>query len=95
MYATVRIYENVQNPAEAIRQVGETFLPLMKDIPGYIDYYWVDVGDAGGRMVSVSVFETADAAEESNRRAAKWIQEHPGVVPTATSAEAGEVVVSG
>jgi heme-degrading monooxygenase HmoA len=95
MHATVRVYEGVEKPAEAIKEVTATFLPLMKEIPGYIDYYFVDVGDSGGRMVSISVFETEGAAEESNRRAAEWVRSHPGLVPTAKSVEAGMVVVGG
>ena len=72
-----------------IREVTATFLPSMKSIPGYIDYYFVDVGDAGGRMVSVSVFETETGTAESNQRAADWVRDHPGLVPPATSVEVG------
>ncbi len=93
VYATVRQYEGVENPAEVIRQVGETFLPLQRDIPGFVSYYFVDVGEAGGRMVSVSVFETEEGTAESNRRAAAWVAEHPNLIPPAKSAEAGPVVV--
>jgi heme-degrading monooxygenase HmoA len=95
MHATVRIYEGVQNPSEVIEQVTATFLPLMKEIPGFVDYYFVDVGDSGGRMVSISVFDTEDAAEESNQRAAEWVGNHPGLIPAAKSMEQGLVVTSG
>lgn len=93
MHATVRQYEGVENPAELIRQVAETFLPRQREIPGFVDYYFVDVGESGGRMVSVSVFETEEGTAESNRRAAAWVSEHPGLIPPARSAEAGPVVV--
>ena len=93
MYATVRQYEGITDPAELTKQVQETFLPLQKDIPGFVSYYFVDVGEAGGRMVSVSVFENEEGAQESNRRAAEWVANHPGLVPPAASAEAGIVVV--
>ena len=68
MHATFRQYDGISNPSELIKQATETFLPQMKEIPGYIDYYFVDVGEAGGRMVSVSVFEDEAGTEESNRR---------------------------
>jgi heme-degrading monooxygenase HmoA len=93
MYATIRQYAGVQNPTELNKQVTETFLPLMKDIPGFIGYYFVDVGEEGGRMVSISLFESEEATAESNKRAAEWVQAHSGLVPPAISSEAGPVVV--
>jgi len=95
MHATVRQYEGVENPADLIRELQVSFLPLMKSIPGIIDYYFVDVGEAGGRMVSMSVFETEVGTEESNKRAADWVRDHPNLIPTAKSVEAGEVVLRG
>ena len=93
MHATVRQYENIENPGEVIRLVNESFLPLMKQIQGFIAYYFVDVGNSGGRMVSVSIFETEAGAEESNKRAVDWVREHPGLIPAAKSLEEGKVVV--
>jgi heme-degrading monooxygenase HmoA len=95
MHATVRQYDKVENPKELTKQVTETFLPLMKDIPGFIGYYFIDVGEDGGRMVSISLFESEEATAESNKRAAEWVQAHPGLIPPAVSAEAGAVVVGG
>ncbi len=48
MYAAVRRYEGVTDPGEAGRRVAEGFVPLLKDIPGFVAYYWVDAG--GGVM---------------------------------------------
>jgi hypothetical protein len=93
MHATVRQYEGIENPSELVRQVGETFLPRMRSIPGYISYYFVDVGEAGGRMISVSVFENEEGTAESNRQAAAWVAEHPNLIPPAKFAEAGPVVL--
>jgi hypothetical protein len=95
MHATVRHYEGIGDPVELIKQVQATFLPLMKDIPGYVDYYFVDVGEAGGRMVSVSVFETEEGTAESNKRAADWVRDRPGLIPSAKLVEAGKVAVGG
>jgi len=94
MHATLRQYEGIDNPAEIIRLVAETFLPEQKTIPGFISYYFVDVGDAGGRMISLSVFASEEGAAESNRRAAAWVADHPNLIPPASNAEAGPVVVS-
>ena len=93
MHATVRQYEGVANASELIKQATDTFLPSMKSIPGFVAYYFVDVGEEGGRMVSVSVFDSDAGTAESNKRAADWVRDHPGLIPTATSVEAGKVVV--
>ena len=95
MHATVRQYENISDPAELNKQVTASLLPTMKAIPGFVGYYFIDVGDAGGRMISVSLFENEEGTTESNRSAAEWVQAHPGLVPPAKSAEAGPVVVGG
>ncbi len=94
MHATIRHYEGIENPTELLKQVGETFLPPMKGIPGFVSYAFVDVGDAGGRMVSMSIFETAEGTEASNKLAAEWVANHPGLIPAAKLVEAGDVVLS-
>jgi hypothetical protein len=91
MYATVRRYEGVTNPSEAGRQVKETFLPVISEIPGFVAYYWVDAG--GGVMISTSVFEDKAGAEESNRRAAAVVRESLALLlPRPPQVTAGEVV---
>jgi hypothetical protein len=91
MYATVRRYEGVPDPSEAGRQVDEGFVPIISEVPGFVAYYWVDAGD--GVMISTSVFEDQSGAEESNRRAAEWVQENlASLLPNAPQITAGEVV---
>ena len=92
MYATIRRYEGVPDPAEAGRRVGDEFIPLISAIDGFVAYYWVDAGN--GVMVSMSVYEDQDAAEASNERAASWIRDNPGVVPPSPQITAGEVAAS-
>ena len=60
MYATLRQYEGIDNPTEIIRLVSETFLPDQRTIPGFVSYYFVDVGEAGGRMISLSIFSSQE-----------------------------------
>jgi hypothetical protein len=94
MYATVRRYEGVTDPAEAGRRVAEGFVPLIKQIPGFVAYYWVDAG--GGLMASTSVFEDRAGAEASTERAADWVQENiASLLPNPPQVTAGEVVASG
>ncbi len=70
MYASVRRYEGVKNPAEVAREVREAFLPLLAQIPGFVAYYFADAGD--GVMISTSIFQDKKGADESNRKAADW-----------------------
>lgn len=91
MYTTVRRYEGVPNPSEVARQVRETFVPLISQIPGFIAYYWVDAG--GGVMVSTSVFQNKAGADESNRKAAEWIRDkRTSLLPNPPQVTEGEVV---
>jgi hypothetical protein len=70
--------------------VQEAFLPVVSDIPGFVAYYWVDAG--GGVMLSVSVFESKEGADESNRRAAVVVREKLATyLPNPPQITAGEV----
>ena len=91
MYATVRRYEGVTNPREAGKQVNESFVPLISQLPGFVAYYWVDAG--GGVMISTSVFQDQASAQESNRKGADWVQQNnmASVMPNLPQITAGEV----
>ncbi|MBQ0999629.1 hypothetical protein ACWD6Q_31025 [Streptomyces nigra] len=91
MYAVVRRYEGVTDPAEAGRRVGEEFVPILRQVPGFVAYYWVDAG--GGVMLSTGVFEDRAGAEESTARAAGFVRERLAeLLPQAPLVTAGEVV---
>ncbi|HEX2973782.1 MAG TPA: hypothetical protein VHP11_15730 [Tepidisphaeraceae bacterium] len=91
MYATIRRYEGVTNPSEAGRRVKEGFVPLLSQLPGFVAYYWVEAG--GGVMISISVFQDKAGADESNRRAAKWVVENLApLLPNPPQITSGEVV---
>jgi hypothetical protein len=45
MYVTVRRYEGVSDPSEVARIVSERWLTIIRDIPGFVAYYWADAGD--------------------------------------------------
>ncbi len=66
-------------------------MPIISKLPGFVAYYWVDAGD--GVMISTSVFEDQSGAEESNNRAADFVQEHlASLLPNPPQIAAGEVV---
>lgn len=92
-YLTVRRYDSVSDSKEAARRIQEEFIPLVRKIPGFISYYWVDEGD--GVMVSVSVYATREAEEESNRAAADYVKQHQQIarlLPKPPQITAGQVV---
>jgi hypothetical protein len=74
MYATVRRYEGVSDTSEVARLVNEGFVPMIREIEGFVDYYFVDCG--AGVMVSTSIFEDPSGEEESNWRAGKFVGQH-------------------
>ena len=90
-YLTVRRYDGVTDSKEAARRIQEEFIPLISKLPGFISYYWVD--EADGVMVSVSVYETREAEEESNRIAADFVRKHIApLLPNPPQITAGQVV---
>jgi hypothetical protein len=93
MYAAVRRYEGITDDAEAGRLVGESFIPLLEHVQGFIAYYWIDAGD--GVMASLSVFDDQAGADESVRLAHDWVQENAAALfPNPPQVTEGLVVAS-
>lgn len=93
MYAAVRRYDGVTDTVEAGRLVNERFLPLVREIPGFVAYYWLDAGN--GVMVSTSVFQDRAGADESVARAAEFVRDNlVSLLPNPPQVTAGEVVAS-
>jgi hypothetical protein len=91
MYATTRRYEGVTDPAEAAKRVKEGFVPLIKNIPGFVDYYFIDAG--GGVMFSTGIFEDKAAADQSNKAAADWVRDNiASLIPNPPQTTQGSVV---
>ena len=91
MYTAVRRYEGVTDQSEVIRQVNEGFLPIVSEIAGFVDYYFVDAGD--GVMISTSIFEDPSGEEQSTWRAGQFVGEHlSSLLPNPPQITAGEVV---
>ena len=93
MYAAVRRYEGITDDAEAGRRVGESFIPLLKQVPGFVAYYWIDAGD--GTMASLSVYEDKDGADKSVEIAHDWVAKNASELFTkAPRVTEGPVVAS-
>jgi hypothetical protein len=91
MFATVRRYENVPDPAAAAEKVNEIFVPLISSLPGFVEYYWIDLGE--GSMISITVFKSLSEAIEANKKASAWVKERlKSVLAPAIRIEAGIIV---
>ncbi|MCP3890517.1 MAG: hypothetical protein GY702_16835 [Desulfobulbaceae bacterium] len=72
--------------------VEEGFVPTVSAGVGFIGYHLVDA--ESGVIATISVFETEEAAEESNRAAASWVKEALStLLPNPPQITAGEVRV--
>jgi hypothetical protein len=75
MYAVIRRYQFDPSASEALdRNLRETLVPLLKDVPGFVTYYWLNSGAGAG--ASLSVFDSQEGAEASVRAAANFVQQH-------------------
>jgi len=93
MWAAMRRYEGITDDAEAGRLVGESFIPQLEHIPGFVAYYWIDAGD--GVMASLSVFEDKDGADKSVELAGDWVRENAAeLIPNPPEVIEGTVVAS-
>ena len=81
-------------PQEQARQEGRRGPPPDAErAPGFNSYSLIDAGD--GVMTSVSFFDTAAQADESNRIAASWLREQKleQALPNAPKITSGDLVV--
>jgi hypothetical protein len=91
MHATIRSYEATASD-EIRRLVTEEVLPNMRDTSGLIAFYLVDAGD--GRLASLTLAESREAAERSNAHAAEWVrQKFAGLTAGPPEILCGEVLV--
>jgi len=92
MHAAIRRYR-VSDVDALVSKVEDEFVEQVKQVEGFVGYYVVDGGDGG--VASVTVGETAEAVEESTRRAGEWVRESAAdLVEGAPEVTAGEVRVS-
>jgi hypothetical protein len=75
MYATIRRYEGVDESrtAEITSKANDNLIPRLSELPGFNGYFLFE--PANGVLTSISMFETSSHLDESNRVAAKVLQE--------------------
>lgn len=91
MYASIRRYKSYAAP-EVLAKVRESFVPLISDAEGFVAYHLIQME---GTFLSITIFETEQAAEESNAMAQNWIKENiPSLIDGELEFNSGELVVS-
>jgi quinol monooxygenase YgiN len=74
MFAAIRYYQaDPPSIDEVVRRVQEDFVPLIRDMRGFVSYFILVPSEREEDIVSVSVFEDQQSAEESNTKAAEWV----------------------
>jgi len=94
MHASIRKYQIDTESVAALKvRVEDGFVPLISKLPGFVSYMVVDAGD--GAVASISIFESEEAAEQSNAAAAQWVKESlADVIKRPPEITAGEIVLA-
>jgi hypothetical protein len=58
---------------DLIDAVTTGFIPIVREVPGFIEYSFVETPDG---VLTIGVFQDPAGAEESTQRAADWIEEN-------------------
>jgi hypothetical protein len=92
MHATVRVYAGSPELADALVERESDIKALISTIGGFEAYYLIKTADG---TASVSVYQSQDGTDESNRVAADWIKENlPQFAGVAPQISAGDVVLT-
>jgi hypothetical protein len=93
MYAAIRQGKAKAGMAEELaRRIKEGAIPIISDVQGFIAYYVVYAPD--DTVTAISIFNNYAGAEESNKRALAWIDQHLAPLLTgSTAVMAGPVIV--
>ena len=94
MFASIRRYRLAEGSMdELMRRVDASFADQVRAQPGFVSYEFMDCGD--GEVMTVSLFQDAQGADESRELAQRWTQEHlQGFEFTRLEALRGSVMVS-
>jgi hypothetical protein len=91
VYGAIRTYR-VTDAEELSHRVRDEFVPMVRDVPGFIAYYIVDHG--GGAISSITICEDREGVEESTTRAADWVSERAApLIESGPEIRIGEITV--
>jgi quinol monooxygenase YgiN len=92
MYAALRQFRAKSGKADELAQEIKGAVPIISGVPGFMGYYVVYAPD--DTVTAISIFNTVEQAQESNRRALAWIDKHlAALVAEPAIATAGPVIV--
>jgi hypothetical protein len=75
MFTIVRKFRLTRGSiGDVTQRVNDSFVPLLRDLPGFNRYYLLDGGQ--DTLISIRVFDTADEALTSNEIAAEWMRDN-------------------
>jgi len=94
MFAAIRKYQLKSGANSQLNKaLNEAFLPIVSSVPGFIAYHGVDSGT--DEWASITIFESREAAEESNRRAAAFMRDRvEALIVSGPEIVVGDVAVS-
>jgi heme-degrading monooxygenase HmoA len=73
MFTIIRKFTLTRGSVEEVaRRVQDSFVPLLRELPGFRGYYLLEGGP--NVLISIRVFDSADEALASNEIAANWIR---------------------
>jgi Antibiotic biosynthesis monooxygenase len=74
-YTRLSTYDLTKGDFNELTGIAEKgILPTFAKEPGFVNYGLVDAGDH--KVVSISIWETREAAQKSEGMAARWIKEN-------------------
>ena len=92
MFAAIRYYRTTADSIDEVTgRIREGFVPVIRDMPGFEAYLLLAPRE--NEIVSVSVFEDQQSAEETNRKAQEWVSENLSELLPAPEFADGNVVV--
>ena len=94
MFVAIRYYKaDPDSTDEVVRRVKEGFVPLVRDMRGFVSYFVLVPSERENELVSISVFEDQRGAQESNEKAEHWVRQNLSELLPLPEFAAGEVVV--
>ena len=75
MYGVIRRFNVTEgNAHRVLNQIRDGYAREVTAQPGFVSYHIIDGGD--NTLVSSSLFETKETAEQASHHAAAWVKEH-------------------
>ena len=92
MFCTIRQYDGIDDVDAVIASVNADLLPAIRDMEGFQEYRVLKCST--GELVSLTVFETEDQAENANEEVEKLVEKSLSeLVPEEPAVLVGEILI--